>query len=42
MRCSPRMGEHELERAAVIANHVPTRTAQPYDRRLDEIERILI
>jgi integrase len=36
-----------LEKAAMIANHVSTRTTQLYDRRsdevsLDEVERILI
>ena len=36
-----------LEKAALIANHVSTRTTQLYDRRsdevsLDEVERILI
>ena len=36
-----------LEKAAIMANHGSTRTAQPYDRRngevsLDEIGQVLI
>jgi hypothetical protein len=31
-----------LEKAAAVANHASTRTTQLYDRRRDEVERIVI
>lgn len=32
----------ELEKAAQMANHSSTRTTEHYDRRADEVERIII